>query len=70
MNDGKRVLLASADGYIDAVLRPRLLEHGFDVIGVDCGFYRDGRIGQPQRPLSVDEAAYNLTRIAILPKDL
>lgn len=38
----KRVLLTGADGYIGAVLGPQLVARGFDVVGVDCGFYRDG----------------------------
>lgn len=37
-----RVLVTGVDGYIGAVLGPRLLERGIDVLGVDCGFYRDG----------------------------
>jgi nucleoside-diphosphate-sugar epimerase len=37
-----RVLVTGVDGYIGAVLGPRLLERGFEVVGFDCGFYRDG----------------------------
>lgn len=37
-----RVLVTGVDGYIGAILGTRLLERGFDVVGVDCGFYRDG----------------------------
>jgi nucleoside-diphosphate-sugar epimerase len=37
-----RVLVTGIDGYIGAVLGPKLLEQGFDVVGIDCGFYRDG----------------------------
>ena len=39
---GLRVLVTGVDGYIGAVLGPRLLQQGFDVVGLDCGFYRDG----------------------------
>jgi nucleoside-diphosphate-sugar epimerase len=37
-----RVLVTGIDGYIGAVLGPNLIERGFDVVGIDCGFYRDG----------------------------
>ncbi len=37
-----RVLVTGIDGYIGAILGPRLLQQGFDVVGIDCGFYRDG----------------------------
>jgi nucleoside-diphosphate-sugar epimerase len=45
-----RVLMTGADGYIGAVLGPTLLERGFDVVGLDCGFYRDGWLYNDQRP--------------------
>jgi nucleoside-diphosphate-sugar epimerase len=38
----RRVLVTGVDGYIGAVLGPRRLQRGFDVVGLDCGFYRDG----------------------------
>jgi nucleoside-diphosphate-sugar epimerase len=47
---GIRVLVTGVDGYIGAVLAPRLLEHGFDVVGLDCGFYRDGWLYNDPRP--------------------
>src|ERR1700757_1303590 len=47
---GMRVLVTGADGYIGAVLGPRLVERGFDVVGVDCGFYRDGWLYNDARP--------------------
>jgi nucleoside-diphosphate-sugar epimerase len=37
-----RVLLTGADGYIGAVLGPILLEQGYDVVGLDTGYYRGG----------------------------
>jgi len=45
-----RVLVTGTDGYIGAVLGPTLLERGFDVVGVDCGFYRDGWLFNDRRP--------------------
>jgi nucleoside-diphosphate-sugar epimerase len=35
-------MLAGADGYIGSVLGSYLLDRGFDVHGLDTGFYRDG----------------------------
>jgi len=35
-----RVLVTGADGYIGSVLSPLLSERGFDVTGLDTGFYR------------------------------
>jgi nucleoside-diphosphate-sugar epimerase len=37
-----RILFTGADGYIGAVLGPKLLEHGYDATGVDTGLYRRG----------------------------
>lgn len=37
-----RVLVTGTDGYIGAVLAPRLLREGFDVTGLDTGYYRSG----------------------------
>jgi len=45
-----RVLVTGVDGYIGAVLGARLLKQGFEVVGVDCGFYRDGWLYNDHRP--------------------
>jgi nucleoside-diphosphate-sugar epimerase len=45
-----RVLVTGIDGYIGAVLGPKLVERGFDVVGIDCGFYRDGWLYHDDRP--------------------
>lgn len=37
-----RVLVTGADGYIGSVLCPVLAENGFEVTGLDTGFYRAG----------------------------
>src|SRR5258708_10692730 len=37
-----RVLFTGADGYIGAVLGPKLLEHGHQATGLDTGLYRRG----------------------------
>src|SRR6516165_10907016 len=45
-----KILVTGSDGYIGAVLAPTLLERGFDVVGMDCGYYRDGWLFNDQRP--------------------
>ena len=37
-----KVLFTGADGYIGAVLGPKLLKRGYDVVGLDTGYYRRG----------------------------
>lgn len=37
-----RVLVTGTDGYIGSLLGPLLLRSGFDVVGLDAGFYREG----------------------------
>lgn len=45
-----RVLLTGADGYIGAIMGPKLLEAGHDVVGLDTGFYRRGWLYDDGRP--------------------
>jgi len=61
---GKRVLVTGTDGYIGAVLGPRLLEQGFEVVGVDCGFYRDGWLYNDPgtRPLTITKDVRRISR--------
>jgi nucleoside-diphosphate-sugar epimerase len=44
-----RVLLTGADGYIGAIMGPKLLEAGHDVVGIDTGFYRRGWLFDDRR---------------------
>ena len=37
-----KVLLTGADGYIGAIMGPKLIEAGHEVVGVDAGYYRRG----------------------------
>ena len=58
-----RVLVTGVDGYIGAVLGRRLLKQGFEVVGIDCGFYRDGWLyndHQPQ-PLTLTKDVRRIT---------
>jgi nucleoside-diphosphate-sugar epimerase len=45
-----KVLVTGSDGYIGAVLGPTLLEREHEVLGIDCGFYRDGWLFDDRRP--------------------
>jgi nucleoside-diphosphate-sugar epimerase len=44
-----RVLLTGADGYIGAIMGPKLLDAGHDVVGLDTGFYRRGWLYDDRR---------------------
>ncbi len=39
-----KVLVTGADGYIGTMLTPALIERGHAVVGLDIGYYRDGRL--------------------------
>jgi nucleoside-diphosphate-sugar epimerase len=45
-----RVLVTGADGYIGSVLVTRLIAAGFNVVGLDSGFYRTGWLFNDPRP--------------------
>lgn len=47
-----KVLVTGADGYIGANLVPLLLARGHEVVGLDTGFYRDGRLYDEAVPLT------------------
>ncbi len=59
-----RILVTGVDGYIGAVLGPTLLKHGFDVVGLDCGFYRDGWLynNLGPRPLTITKDVRRIDR--------
>jgi len=39
---GARVLVTGAEGFIGSIMTPLLVEQGFDVVGLDTGYYRSG----------------------------
>jgi nucleoside-diphosphate-sugar epimerase len=59
-----RVLYSGADGYIGAVLGPKLLKAGYDVVGIDTGLYRRGWLfddGQT-RPMVISKDTRQLSQ--------
>lgn len=42
MRESMKVFLTGADGYIGAIMGPKLIEAGHEVLGLDTGFYRRG----------------------------
>lgn len=59
-----RVLYTGADGYIGAVLGPKLLDRGHDATGMDTGLYRRGWLfddGQT-RPMVISKDVRQLTQ--------
>jgi len=39
-----KVLVTGVDGYIGILLAPLLVQRGYDVVGLDTGFFKDGRL--------------------------
>lgn len=47
MSDGKTILVTGSEGYIGSVLTTLLLERGYQVRGLDTGYYADCVLGEP-----------------------
>ncbi|HEX2886741.1 SDR family oxidoreductase [Vineibacter terrae] len=58
-----RVLVTGADGFIGSVLTPVLLDRGFDVVGLDTGYYRAGLLYHDgkDRPATLTRDVRSLT---------
>jgi nucleoside-diphosphate-sugar epimerase len=58
-----RILYTGADGYIGAVLGPKLIEHGYDAVGIDTGLYRRGWLFDDgrTRPMVISKDVRQLT---------
>jgi len=59
-----KVLITGAEGYIGASLAPFLLERGYDVLGLDTGFYREGWLynnGVAQFPPCINKDIRHMT---------
>lgn len=59
-----RVLVTGTDGYIGSILGSRMIEQGFDVVGVDCGFYRDGWLynSRDPRPMTLTKDVRDISK--------
>jgi nucleoside-diphosphate-sugar epimerase len=44
-----RIYVTGSDGYLGSLLTPELLKRGFDVVGLDTGFYRERALYQSSR---------------------
>jgi nucleoside-diphosphate-sugar epimerase len=60
-----KVLVTGVEGYIGALLAPILMGRGHEVMGLDCGYYRDGWLysdsGQfPQFPRMINKDLRNI----------
>ncbi|MGE2736225.1 NAD-dependent epimerase/dehydratase family protein [Mycolicibacterium vaccae] len=49
-----RVLITGSDGYLGALVAPYLSAHGFDVVGLDTGYYRAGWLGSERLTAGLD----------------
>ena len=61
-----KVLVTGVEGYIGALLAPILMMRGHEVVGLDCGYYRDGWLysdsGQfPQFPRMINKDLRNVS---------
>ena len=61
-----KVLVTGVEGYIGALLAPILMERGHEVVGLDCGYYRDGWLysdqGEfPQFPRMINKDLRHIT---------
>jgi nucleoside-diphosphate-sugar epimerase len=45
-----RILLTGIDGYLGTLMAPVLAARGHDLVGLDAGYYRDGRLYDIDRP--------------------
>jgi nucleoside-diphosphate-sugar epimerase len=59
-----RVFLTGADGYIGAIMGPKLIEAGHEVVGLDTGYYRRGWLFDDHRthPKVISKDQRQITR--------
>ena len=57
-----RILITGTEGYIGSLLAPLMIERGYDVAGLDTGYFREARLGIDQHR-AFPEADKDLRRI-------
>jgi nucleoside-diphosphate-sugar epimerase len=65
-----KVLVTGVDGYIGSVLAPFLIREGFDVVGIDTGYYRDGWLYTSNREMPRTPTVYYQDLRAVTESDL
>ena len=65
-----KVLLTGVEGYIGSLLAPLLLEDGFDVLGLDTGYYREGWLYSDTKQLACFPKIINKDLRLVAPNDL
>jgi nucleoside-diphosphate-sugar epimerase len=62
MTRPQRVLVTGHEGYIGSVMAPLLSRAGYDVVGLDTGYYRDCTLVEPDRSIpSIDRDIRDVT---------
>src|SRR5215467_13830181 len=53
----KRILVTGTEGYLGSLLAPELIRQGYEVIGLDTGFYKEGTFYRDSEttPLTLDK---------------
>jgi nucleoside-diphosphate-sugar epimerase len=62
MTRPQRVLVTGNEGFIGSIMAPFLARSGFDVVGLDTGYYRDCNLVEPDRSIpTIDKDIRDLT---------
>ena len=62
MTQPQRVLVTGNEGFIGSIMAPFLARSGFDVVGLDTGYYRDCNLVEPDRSIpTIDKDIRDLT---------